>query len=243
MKGFFITGTDTEIGKTMITGLLTRYFLSKGVKAFPYKPIQSGAIQVNGKWVAPDVEFYEEIANQSFNNETNTYLLNTPSSPHFAAMKEQIQIEPHSIVQQVEKLTNQNNLVFVEGAGGLIVPINDETTMLDLIEKVSLPVILVARAGLGTINHTSLSVMALIQRNIPIAGIILNQNAPDGNEEIEEDNYRMIEQLTGVPVIGKLQYIDFYKERLSELDENQLMHNWKMEILEEVINHGISKAR
>jgi dethiobiotin synthetase len=234
LKGFFITGTDTEIGKTMITGLLTRYFLSKGVKAFPYKPIQSGAIQVNGKWVAPDVEFYEEITKQSFNNETNTYLLNTPSSPHLAAMKDHIQIEPHKIIQQVEKLTTQKDLVFVEGAGGLIVPLNEETTILDLIEEVSLPVILVARAGLGTINHTSLSVMALKQRNIPIAGIIINQNSPDGNEEIEVDNQRMIEKLTGVPVIGKLKYIDLDKEKLSELDEKQLMHNWKMEILEEV---------
>jgi dethiobiotin synthetase len=231
LKGFFITGTDTEIGKTLTTGLLAKYFLDEGIDVFPYKPVQSGAIKKNDRLIAPDTEYYEKVTNHAFGNDANTYVLETPSSPHLAASIDGVSIELEPIVEQVKKLRNAYELLLIEGAGGLIVPLNEEETILDLIDRVSLPVILVARAGLGTINHTVLSVMALKQRNIRIAGIVLNQTSPNEMVEIERDNKRMIEKLTDVPVIGFLPYMT--PEALNEVNVKDLFIQWKMDLLKE----------
>ncbi|WP_175987813.1 dethiobiotin synthase [Bacillus sp. Marseille-Q1617] len=240
MSGFFITGTDTEIGKTMMTAVLTRYFLDKGVDVFPYKPVQSGAEWEGGRLVAPDTVFYERLAKRRFGDETNTYLLKTPSSPHLAAAVEGKKIETQPIINQTQKLLNSHELVFVEGAGGLIVPLNEEETMIDLIGRLSLPVILVARAGLGTINHTILSVMALKLRNIQIAGIILNRVTPRELPEIEEDNKRMLEKLSGVPIVGTFPFIN--EEEMEELDVGYILEKWNISVLEEAMQHESRKA-
>jgi dethiobiotin synthetase len=235
MKGFFITGTDTDIGKTLTTGLLTKYFLEKGIDAFPYKPVQSGAFLKKDRLVAPDTEFYEEVTNRAFGKDANTYLLKTPSSPHLAASIDGVRVELKPILEQVEKLQSTYELLLIEGAGGLIVPLNEDETILDLIEQVALPVILVARAGLGTINHTVLSVMAMNQRPIKIAGIVLNQTSPDEMREIERDNQRMIEKLTGVPVIGVLPNIT--QDSFEKVDVHELFKNWKLEDPEEDVQN------
>jgi dethiobiotin synthetase len=240
LSGFFITGTDTEIGKTMITAVLTRYFLDKGVDVFPYKPVQSGAEWGGDRLVAPDTVFYERLAKRRFGDETNTYLLKTPSSPHLAAAMEGKKIEAQPIINQTQKLLNSHELVFVEGAGGLIVPLNEGETMIDLIEHLRLPVILVARAGLGTINHTVLSVMALKQRNINIAGIILNRITPDELPEIEEDNKRMLEKLSGVPIVGTFPYIK--EDEMEELALGKVLEKWDINVLEEAMQHESREA-
>lgn len=240
MKGFFITGTDTEIGKTLTTGLMAKYFIEEGIDVFPYKPVQSGAIRKDDRLVAPDTEFYEKVTNRHFGNEANTYVLETPSSPHLAARIDGVSIKLEPIVEQVKNLRNAHELLLVEGAGGLIVPLNEEETILDLINEVSLPVILVARAGLGTINHTVLSVMALKQRNIHIAGIVLNQTSPDELEEIERDNKRMIEKLTGVSVIGLIPYMS--QDALAEVNVKELFSNWKMDVLKEDVQSESAAA-
>jgi dethiobiotin synthetase len=240
LKGFFITGTDTEIGKTLTTGLIVKYFLEEGIDVFPYKPVQSGAIRKNDRLVAPDMESYERITKCTFGEEVNTYVLETPSSPHLAASIDGVSIELKPILEQVKKLRNAHELLLVEGAGGLIVPLNEEATILDLIDQVSLPVILVARAGLGTINHTVLSVMALKQRNIQIAGIVLNQTSPDEMLEIEKDNKRMIERLTEVPIIGMLPFMT--QDTMDELNVKDLFKNWKMEVLKEDVQSESAAA-
>ncbi|OIU68766.1 dethiobiotin synthase [Rossellomorea aquimaris] len=240
MGGFFVTGTDTEIGKTMITAVLTRHYLERGSDTFPYKPVQSGAEWEGEKLTAPDTVFYERFAGREFGPETNTYLLKIPSSPHLAAALEGVKIESQPIVDQTEKLLNSHELVFVEGAGGLIVPLNEEETMIDLIDRLSLPVILVARAGLGTINHTVLSVMALKQRNIKIAGIVLNRVTSDELTEIEEDNRRMLQKLSGVPIIGTFPYIT--GREIEKLDVGEILEHWNMNILEEAMQHESRKA-
>jgi dethiobiotin synthetase len=240
MKGFFITGTDTEIGKTLTTGLLAKYFLEEGIDVFPYKPVQSGAIIKNDRLVAPDTEYYEKLTKRTFGKDANTYVLETASSPHLAASIDGVSIELKPILEQVKKLRNAHDLILVEGAGGLIVPLNEEATILDLIDQVALPVILVGRAGLGTINHTVLSVMALKQRNINIAGIVLNQTSPNEMQEIERDNKSMIETLTKVPVIGMLPFMT--QDTMDEVNVKELFENWKMEVLKEDVQSESAKA-
>ncbi|MGO4887572.1 dethiobiotin synthase [Anaerobacillus sp. MEB173] len=243
MNGFFITGTDTDIGKTLSTTLLTAYFHRQGKNVIPYKPVQSGAVEYDGKLVAPDVQLYQLVLPSLNEADGCTYLLKKPSSPHLAAREEQVHIQPESILKHYQKLQRLYEVVLVEGAGGLIVPMNDTGyCVIDLIEEMRLPVILIARAGLGTINHTVLSIMALRQRGIPIAGIILNR-VQKGDSIIEEDNQKVIEQLTNVPILGVIPYIENIEQTLQ--DEQYLAHlfaTFQLDNLMEGINDESTSA-
>jgi len=156
----FVTGTDTDVGKTVVSSILV-----KGLSAGYWKPIQAGTLpQTDPEFVKKatgldESHFYPE-----------RYRLRTPMSPHAAA-----DIEGVEILLSDFKLPSftQKHLI-IEGAGGLIVPINENDSVLDLIEQLGLPVLLVARSGLGTLNHTFLSLMALRSRNIDIFGVLLN---------------------------------------------------------------------
>ncbi len=204
MSSFFITGTDTDVGKTIATTLIAAYFKKQGKNVIPYKPIQSGALEDGANLVAPDIQLYRLAFPALNEEEANTYLLKTPSSPYLASREDGVNILPAKIVQHFRVLEQKYDMVLVEGAGGLIVPIQDNGyNMIDLIKELSIPAILVARAGLGTINHTVLSVMAMRDAGIPIGGIILNQ-LTQGDSSIEQDNKRMIEYLTNIPIIGMI---------------------------------------
>ncbi|MGJ7919035.1 dethiobiotin synthase [Neobacillus sp. LXY-4] len=208
MSSYFITGTDTDVGKTVITALLAAYFRKQQKQVLPYKPVQSGGIDVAGNLVAPDVELYQLAIPTLNEGEANTYLFKMPSSPHLAAKEEKVEILPMKIIDHFKMLEQKYDTVLVEGAGGLIVPLQETGyCMLQLIQELSIPVILVARAGVGTINHTVLSVMALRAAGIEVAGIILNRLGLE-DLKVEQDNKKMIELLTEIPVIGTVPYLD-----------------------------------
>lgn len=207
MNKFFITGTDTDIGKTLVTALLLAYFHKKRKNVIPYKPVQSGALEVKGKLVAPDVQLYKKVIPTLNEKDANTYLLKKPSSPHLAAREEQIHISIEKIIEHVRLLEKKYDTVLIEGAGGLIVPLNDDGySMIHLIKELDIPVVLVAKAGLGTINHTVLSAMAMKEAGIKVACIIMNRLIED-DLTIEQDNKMMIEKLTNIPVIGTVPYL------------------------------------
>jgi len=160
----FITGTDTNVGKTLISSWLA---LHTGFSYF--KPIQTGLKE------GSDSSEVQRLANAKIYPESYAY--NAPLSPHLAAKIEAEKIDLEKII-----LPQENNLI-IEGAGGVLVPINDQYLMIDLIKKLGAPVIVVARTSLGTINHTLLSLEALKSRNIPIVGVIMNgeQNSQNSN--------------------------------------------------------------
>lgn len=201
MAGYFITGTDTDVGKTVVTSLMVSYFKNIGVDVFPYKPIQSGGVLENGALVSPDVQMYKRALPQLDLAQACTYVLKKASSPHLAAEEENVRFDLGSIHRHVASLRRDHEMVLVEGAGGVIVPIQEDYCMIDLMKDLQLPVILVGRAGLGTINHTVLSIKALKTAAIPIEGVILNSIHSE-DETIEKDNIQVIQRLTGVPVLG-----------------------------------------
>lgn len=213
MPGYFITGTDTDVGKTVVTSLLLSYLKNTGVDVFPYKPIQSGAILEDGKLQAPDVQMYQRVLPQLQSEKACTYLLKKASSPHLAAKEEDVTFDVNSIIKNTVQLEAAHDLILVEGAGGAVVPIQGDYCMIDLMKDLQLPVILVGRAGLGTINHTVLTVMALQSANIHIEGILLNC-IQTGDKTIEEDNAKVIERLTGIPVLGIIPQIKNLEEAL-----------------------------
>ena len=173
-KGFFVTGTDTEIGKTLVSLGLCLHF-----KASYWKPIQSGQ--------PGDAHFIEQFLPKS-QIQPSAYSLKEPLSPNQAAEKENIKIDLRKIS------IPQSSFLIVEGIGGVHVPLNDRDTVMDLMRLVNLPLIVVARSGLGTLNHSLLTLEALKRRNFKIAGVILSGPKNDLNK-------RDIEKRAGVSVL------------------------------------------
>lgn len=168
-KRIFVTGTDTGVGKTLVSAILTL-----GLNAGYWKPIQCGiAPQTDSEWV-------KQITGLSHHHFfPEAYKLTQPLSPHAAALHENIKIDLRAIVEPDFK---QSHLI-MEGAGGVLVPLNENDFMIDLIAKLQVPVLVVARSSLGTINHTLLTLQALRARAIPILGIVLNGLKNESNRK------------------------------------------------------------
>lgn len=203
---FWIAGTDTNVGKTLVTTYFMRYFQEKGEKVTPYKPVQTGMITEGSLQYYGDTAFYQSFSRKPLTaGHLNSYSFKEPASPHFAARIEGAVIEEEVILQHIKQLKSLYDYVICEGAGGLYVPINEQRNVhfLDLIKQSQLPVVLVARTTLGTINHTMLSLEVLKMNKIPIAGIVFN--AFEGTE-LEKDNIETIRGITDYPtlVIPKL---------------------------------------
>jgi dethiobiotin synthetase len=207
-KAFFITGTDTGIGKTMATGCLTALLLAQGYRAVPYKPVQSGGIWEDAKLIAEDVAFYRSVSALAYEqDQLCTYCMEPAVSPHLAAQQTGTSIDPARISEQLDMLREENELVLVEGAGGLAVPLSSDDISvymtIDLLKELRLPLLLVTHPGLGTINHTLLTAAYAQLHGIPVLGLLINR-FPDEPNEMEEDNLCMLVRLTGLPVIGTL---------------------------------------
>lgn len=207
MKGLFIVGTGTEIGKTYVTALLLKKMLEVGMNATYYKGALSGAELVDGKLVPGDAAYVKEITGIEESVENLVpYVYETAVSPHLAAQIEGNAVELGKVVEGYKRLSEKYDYVVMEGSGGIICPISygENTLMLeDFITELNLPSVLIADAGLGTINHTFLTVYYMKQKGLELKGIILYNY--DGSL-MQRDNLKMIEELTGVPVIAKVEY-------------------------------------
>lgn len=179
-KSFFITATNTDVGKTFVTSSLLKAFLDNGFKAAALKPVQSGC--ENG--LAPDMEEYKKI-NPS-NNFEPVYKLKYPSSPYYAAQKEQININLNEIYDYALNFINNHEVTLIEGAGGIFVPLSQDETIFDLIKILNLPVVLVCKNELGIINQILLNLEIFKNNGIKVACIILNFS--DLNDEINASN-------------------------------------------------------
>ncbi len=211
MKVYFMTGTDTEIGKTYATCLLCSYLKNKNFKVGALKPIESG-IKENP---FPD---YIKIAKASGDKEKPIYTLSKPLAPLIAAKKDGITIDIEKIINFYlnDINLNQYDYYFIEGAGGLFVPITPELLYIDIIKYFNCEIILVARTNLGTVNHTLLSIEALEKRDLKLKGIILNEVIPTPEEMIKE-NVFMIEKYSSYKVLKIIPYNASLKD-LGELN-------------------------
>jgi dethiobiotin synthase len=177
---FFITGTDTDIGKTYISAMLM-----SALDATYWKPVQAGIEEET------DTEFVQRVSEADDSRIIEeTYRLKTPMSPHGAADIDGVSISLNDF--ELPQFSTEH--LIVEGAGGLIVPLNWKETVLDMIKKFDLPVLLVARSALGTLNHTLLSVEALRNRGIDVFAIVLNG-------EKNPHNKKTLEHFTQIPVL------------------------------------------
>lgn len=191
-KGYFVIGTDTDIGKTFCSTLL--YHGVRKKKGMYYKPIQSGGISKNGKLYAPDVLSLCQIERMDYQEEMVTYVLEAEVSPHLASELEGTIIEIEKIKKHFTKLCEQYDYLIVEGAGGLQVPlIRDQYHIYDLIKDFGFPVILVSSAKVGSINHAILTIESLEKLGISLHGILFNRVKDTEESKIyEKDNIEII---------------------------------------------------
>lgn len=211
-KGVFVTGTDTGVGKTYVSAALLSALRASGVDAVPMKPVQTGCACRQGKLVVPDLSRCLKTAGLTPREAELApmapYRFRPACSPHLAARLAGVRISLPVIVQAFRQLSRNHDCVVVEGAGGVLVPLDERKTMLDLMVRLSLPVVLVARPGLGTINHTLLSLRTLRDARLTVLGVVLNQSTPGRWGRIEEDNRRTLERLGQVTVLACLRYGD-----------------------------------
>ena len=199
MAKYFITGIGTGIGKTLISAILT-----EKLKADYWKPIQSGDLETSDS-----ITLGSLISNTQTVIHPESYRLTQPLSPHLSARLDGIDID----LNKINMPLTENNLI-IEGAGGLMVPLNEKELIIDLIKKLNVEVILVSQNYLGSINHTLLSVNLLKQYEIPIKGIIFN-----GDEHMETERY--IQQYAKIKKLGNvpsLKNID--KEKVKAAGQN-----------------------
>ena len=201
-KGLFITGTDTDVGKTYVTALLVKTLRKAGFDVGYYKAAISGAPTV----AESDAGFVNRFAGINEPEDMIlSYLYQNAVSPHLAARIEGNPVEKEVILKAWERVTKAYPYVTMEGSGGIMCPIrHDEKAVYyleDIIQWLHLPVLVVANAGLGTINHVVTTCEYIKKRHIPVKGILLNHWK---GGIMEEDNVKMIEEITGVKVLAKI---------------------------------------
>lgn len=186
-QAYFVTGTDTEVGKTFVSSMLVRQFAQRGLCSVGMKPVASGCERVNGQLVSEDVTQLLAASNVELPlADINPYAFEPAIAPHIAAQQAGVQIDLDHIQAAFERLQAQADVVIVEGAGGFYVPLDEQYDMADLAVKLGLPVILVVGMRLGCINHALLSVEAIGRRGLTLAGWVANQVDP-GMAMLEEN--------------------------------------------------------
>lgn len=226
-KNFFIVGTDTDVGKTVVTAGLAMCLSSRSLRVGVMKPVASGCVAFGDNLVSKDAVFLMEAAQNQFPALTSPIRLKEPLTPFVAAEIENVEIDISKIFFAYRELTKNYDMVLVEGIGGLLVPLKQNYMVSDLIQDLKIPVIVVGRIGLGTINHTLLTIEALRSRGIEIAGVILNGLDPHNSSPAELTNPRMIEMCGMVPILGVLPKVEmlsidkcFYSNLKDIFEEN-----------------------
>ncbi|HSR01491.1 MAG TPA: dethiobiotin synthase [Methylophilaceae bacterium] len=194
---FFVTGTDTEIGKTHVTCLLLRQYAAQGLKVIGMKPIAAGFELVDNEWVNDDVQRLVAASNvQAPIDLINPYRFKEPIAPHLAAEKAGVIIQIDVIVHAFKQLQAIADVVIVEGAGGFLVPLNTNSNMADLAIALGIPTILVIGMRLGCINHSLLTVEAIKARSLMLHGWVANHIDPA--MEVQKENIQTIIQQLGL---------------------------------------------
>jgi len=202
MTGFFVTGTDTEVGKTLVSGALIFKLRKQGKQAIGFKPVVAGTYQSSsGSIHNEDLETLR-IASQLAPGQLSLspYVLDMPVAPHLAALNKGIALDLKTIMHALDEIQKYGDCLVIEGAGGFLVPLNDHEDLGDLAHQIGLPIILVVGMKLGCINHALLTQEAIKARGLKIAGWVANSLA---NEmPLLKENIATLEAKIHAPFLG-----------------------------------------
>jgi dethiobiotin synthetase len=204
-----VVGTDTGVGKTVVSLLLMQLLFAKGYSPFYFKPFQTGCRSpLDADSDARFVYSYTFSLNQSNPSESMLYCLPAPRAPYFAASDFGQSIDPKRVIEIIQQKRRTHSPIIVEAAGGLLVPLTEQTLLADFIEPSGCSPLLVARSGLGTINHTLLSIEALHRRGLSPMGIVFVDGAsPKADPELVAENIAAVEMYTDCSVSGVISRI------------------------------------
>jgi dethiobiotin synthetase len=215
-KGFFITGTDTGVGKTIIAGAVIKALTFLGFRTGVMKPIESGCGREGGLLIPFDGMLLKQTAHI---DEHITLVapccLESPLAPLSAAERDMTEIDIDGIRRAFSSLAGKYGAMVVEGIGGLMVPIKVNYYVLDLAREFGLPLLVVAKPGLGTINHTMLTLKCALHEGLDVAGVIINYSQPPEGSLAEKTNPKLLGQICPVPILGTFPY-------LKNLDEDEI---------------------
>jgi dethiobiotin synthetase len=200
LRGLFVTGTDTGVGKSVVAAAICAALVSRGERVAAFKPVITGLDEPEAEWPFDDTLLAGAAGGRQAREQVAPYRFGPPVSPHFAAELAGERIEPARIVEAARAEAGSSTLV-AEGVGGLLVPITPGYLVRDLAVDLALPVVVAARTGLGTINHTLLTVESARAAGLTVAAVVMTP-WPAAPEAIELSNRATIERLAGVPVAG-----------------------------------------
>lgn len=214
LRGIFITGTDTGVGKTYIGAGIAATLRASGVDVGVMKPVETGCAMRKGKLIPTDALHLARAAgNEDPLDLINPYRFRIPLAPSVAAAMERRRISIQRIRRSFRELVRRHDFLIVEGAGGIMVPLSGKYLYLDLAADLGLPVLVVARPGLGTINHTLLTISALRSADVPISGIVINYSRNERQGPAERTSPQVVNKLSGAPILGIIRHgqADFHQ--------------------------------
>lgn len=203
----FVTGTDTEIGKTLVSAAILHKLVLHGQRACGMKPIAAGAEERDGELHNEDAAMLRAAGNVNLPQHITTpFMLREPCAPHIAAELEGVRIEPVPIITAYAEILGASDATVVEGVGGFCVPFSDDFDSADLAVQLGLPVIMVVGLRLGCINHALLTAEAIVARGLVLAGWVANQVDPD--MRFADENVAALEARMPAPLLGRVPRLD-----------------------------------
>jgi dethiobiotin synthetase len=200
-RAMFVTGTDTDAGKTYISAALLRHFAAQSLRVVGMKPVASGAKELDGVLHNSDVTQLRQASNvQADVRWINPYCFTPAIAPHIAAQQAGVAIDLQQIKQAYEQLCGMADVVVVEGAGGWLVPLNGQQTIADLAQLLDIPIVLVVRIRLGCINHALLSVADIQRRGLTLLGWVAN--CMEDEMPVMQENIATLQQLIAAPCLA-----------------------------------------
>ncbi|MDO8142571.1 MAG: dethiobiotin synthase [Candidatus Brocadiales bacterium] len=230
-KGYFITGTDTGVGKTIVAGGLAALYKNQGLNVGVMKPVATGCKRVNNRLISDDAVFLQLSAEVEDEYELiNPISLEQPLAPTVAARLSNTKIDTDKINTAYDTLCERHKYIIVEGIGGLMVPIDEYYFIVDLANEFELPLIIVCRPTLGTINHTLLTASYAREHGLEVKGIVVNESAENCDAVVKKTNVDEIKRLTELPIIGTIPF-----------NKGLDIKNYNKEVLIKIFSDNIDK--
>lgn len=224
MNGFFITATDTDVGKTIVAGGIAGVLRAKGYNVGVYKPVQSGHLANHKDGDAARLQALSHVEDSL--EEICPYAAIEPLAPALALKRSQQRVALQDLRHGYERLAKTHDVMLVEGAGGLAVPYVADGLVVDAAVMFNLPIIIVARPDLGTVNHTLLTISYAKQHGLQVAGVILSNYRKETASIAEKNNPSMIEEYSGVPVLGVIPHMENHRSREQVLSVIEQSIEW-----------------